>query len=129
MREIWTISYASNKSREAELFIHVYLIKEIIYYDKKKFCHEIRFPFIWDTLYIVFSGKVDGKLVTYCKIKGEVHPGIKLVLIKAEKWEKHISEGLTKIRQRIKKLWIFEVQILWRPLRAAHPYVVYCKFP
>ena len=33
MREIWIISYASNKSREAELFIHVYLIKEIIYYD------------------------------------------------------------------------------------------------
>ena len=27
-----------------------------------------------------------------------------------------------------KKLWIFKVLILWRHLRAALPYVVYCKF-
>ena len=49
-------------------------------------------------------------------------------LIKVEKWEKHISEGLTKIHQRITKLWIFKVLILWRHLRAALPYVVYCNF-
>ena len=60
--------------------------------------------------------------------KGEVHPELKLFLIKAEQWEKHISEGLTKIRQRIQKLWIFKVLILWRHMRAALLYVVYCKF-
>ena len=61
-------------------------------------------------------------------VKGKVHPELKLFLIKAEQWEKHISEGLTKIRQRIQKLWIFKVLILWRHMRAALLYVVYCKF-
>lgn len=32
--------------------------------------------------------------------KGEVHPEVELDSIKAEKWDKHISEGLTKIHQR-----------------------------
>ena len=68
------------------------------------------------------------ELIMIIDIKGEVHPELKLFLIKAEQWEKHISEGLTKIRQRIQKLWIFKVLILWRHMRAALPYVVYCKF-
>ena len=45
-----------------------------------------------------------GNLTMIKHIKGIVHPEIKLILIKAEKREKHINEGLVKIHQRITEL-------------------------
>ena len=38
-----------------------------------------------------------------------------------------MSEGLTKIHQGIKKLWINQISILWRHLRAALPLYCVCK--
>lgn len=37
-------------------------------------------------------------------LEGQVHPDIKLRLIKAEECEKHIIESFTKIHQRITKV-------------------------
>ena len=47
MHELWIISCTSNERREIELFIHVYLIKEIINYDRKNL---IWYPFFSGTL-------------------------------------------------------------------------------
>ena len=38
-----------------------------------------------------------------------------------------MSEGLKKIHQGIKKLWIIDILILWRYLRAALPLYCVCK--
>ena len=40
----------------------------------------------------------------YKVVKGKVHPEIKLVLIGVEKWEKQVSESLSKFWLKIRKL-------------------------
>ena len=61
--------------------------------------------------------------------KGEVHPEIKLVLIGVEKWEKQVSESLSKFRLKIRKLGFFKLwwikhklATLWRKMRAQLPF-------
>ena len=62
-------------------------------------------------------------------IKGKVHPEIKLVLIGVEKWEKQVSESLSKFRLKIRKLGFFKLwsikhklATLWRIMRAQLPF-------
>ena len=69
--------------------------------------------------FITWISTGNKRFVFRFNFKGKVHPEVKLVLIKAEKWEKHINEGLTKIHQRITELWNFKVLNLWRHMRAA----------
>ena len=63
------------------------------------------------------------------RLKGEVHPEIKLVLIGVEKWEKQVSESLSKFRLKIRKLGFFKLwsikhklATLWRKMRAQLPF-------
>ena len=62
-------------------------------------------------------------------LKGEVHPEMKLVLIGVEKWEKQVSESLSKFRLKIRKLGFFKLwsikhklATLWRKMRAQLPF-------